>query len=245
MATDPFALPLDWGAKVTEKAALCPAASTNGRVSPLTLNPAPAAAACVMVTAVPPELVMLAGWLWLLPTCTLPNPIFGGATAKAPGATAVPVIANPRSALEALDTIARLPVTLPADVGAKVTWNVELCPDARISGNVSPLMRTPAPVEIACEMVVLLPPELLSVTFWLWVLPTGTLPKARAAGAAPSCPAVVPAPATDNDAVIGFDDALALPATAPMVSDASPLTVILLLTAPDDFGAKVTVKAVL
>jgi hypothetical protein len=147
--------------------------------------------------------------------------------------------------LEALDTIARLPVTLPADVGAKVTWNVELCPDARISGNVSPLMRTPAPVEIACEMAVLLPPELLSVTFWLWVLPTGTLPKARAAGAAPSCPAVVPAPATGNDAVIGFDDALALPATAPMVSDASPLTVILLLTAPDDFGAKVTVKAVL
>lgn len=97
-----------------------------GRVSPVMLNPAPVAVACVIVTVAPPEFVMLAGWLWLLPTCTVPKPRLVGATAKAPGATAVPVIATSTLPLDALDTIARFPVTLPADVGAKVTWNVEL-----------------------------------------------------------------------------------------------------------------------
>lgn len=128
------------------------------------LNPAPAAVACVIVTVVPPEFVMVAGWLWLLPTCTVPKPRLVGATAKAPGATAVPVIARAMFAFDALDTNARLPVTLPADVGAKVTWNIELCPDASVRGNVRPLTRTPAPVAVACEIVALLPPELVSVT---------------------------------------------------------------------------------
>jgi hypothetical protein len=94
-------------------------------------------------------------------------------------------------------------------------------------------------------MVALLPPELLSVTFWLCVLPTVTLPNATAVGATPSCPAVVPSPATDNDAVIfAADDELELPEAAPVVPDALPFTVMLPLTAPDDFGANVTLNVV-
>jgi hypothetical protein len=120
-ATDPVALPLVWGANVTENGEFCPGASTNGRLNPLMLNPAPVAAACVTVTVVPPEFVMVAGWLWVLPTCTFPKPILAGATLRAPGATAVPVIANARFVSDALETIARLPVTLPAVVGANVT----------------------------------------------------------------------------------------------------------------------------
>jgi hypothetical protein len=242
-ATDPFTLPLVWGVNFTENPELCPGPSTNGRVNPLMLKPAPVAVACVIVTVVPPEFVMVAGWLWLLPTCTLPKPRLVGATAKAPGAVAVPVIAKARFVFDALDTIARLPVTLPAEVGAKVIWNVELCPDARVRGNVSPLMRTPAPVAVACEMVALLPPELVRVTFWLCVLPTRTLPKTTVVGATPSCPAVVPSPATGKEAVMGAADGeLEPPATAPMINDALPFTVMLPLTDPDDFGAKVTLN---
>jgi hypothetical protein len=148
-ATDPVTLPLVGGANVTAKVEFCLGASTSGRVNPLMLNPAPVAVACVTVTVVPPEFVMVAGWLWVLPTCTFPKPILAGATVRAPGATAVPVMANARFAFDALETIARLPVTLPAVVGAKVNWKVELCPDASVSGNVSPLTRTPATVAVA------------------------------------------------------------------------------------------------
>jgi hypothetical protein len=38
------------------------------------------------------------------------------------------------------------------------------------------------------------------------------------------------------------DGELEVPATAPMISDALPFTVMLLLTVPEDFGAKVTLN---
>jgi len=64
------------------------------------------------------------------------------------------------------------------------------------------------------------------------------------AGLLPSCSAVVPSPAIGKDALPGsadgeFED----PATAPIVRAALPVTVILLLMDPDDFGAKVRVNA--
>lgn len=59
-ATLPLALPVACGAKLTEKEEFCPGPSVKGKVSPLTLNPVPAALALVMVTLEPPELEMLA-----------------------------------------------------------------------------------------------------------------------------------------------------------------------------------------
>jgi hypothetical protein len=54
---------------------------------------------------------------------------------------------------------------------------------------------------------------------------------------------VVPSPATVSDALIGAaDGALELPEAAPVVNDALPLTVMLLLTPPEDFGAKITLN---
>ena len=47
-------LPLDFGAKITLKLALCPAARVSGR--PLRLNPDPVIAACETVRFDPPEL---------------------------------------------------------------------------------------------------------------------------------------------------------------------------------------------
>jgi hypothetical protein len=50
----PLTLPLDFGAKVTLKLKLCPAARVSGR--PLRLNPNPVIAACETVRFDPPEL---------------------------------------------------------------------------------------------------------------------------------------------------------------------------------------------
>ncbi len=61
-ATLPVALPAACGANATVKLELCPDVNVNGVASPLIVNPAPVAAALVIVTELPPELVMLTGW---------------------------------------------------------------------------------------------------------------------------------------------------------------------------------------
>jgi hypothetical protein len=60
-ATLPVALPAACGANVTVKLELCPDVNVKGVASPLIENPAPAAVALVIVTEVPPELVMVMG----------------------------------------------------------------------------------------------------------------------------------------------------------------------------------------
>ena len=61
--TLPGVLPADWGANTTEKLALSFAAKITGKVSPVTLYPAPLGDACVMVTLDPPVLVTVSGRL--------------------------------------------------------------------------------------------------------------------------------------------------------------------------------------
>lgn len=60
MARLTLLLPADWGAKATLNDALCPAFNVTGKLSPVTLNPAPAAI-WVRVMAIPPELVRVSG----------------------------------------------------------------------------------------------------------------------------------------------------------------------------------------
>ena len=50
---------------------------------------------------------------------------------------------------EASDTNPILPLTLPADVGAKFTPSVKLCPGFKVRGNVSPVTLKPVPVTFA------------------------------------------------------------------------------------------------
>ncbi len=61
LSTDtlPVTLPVAVGAKATFSEALCPAARVNGRVIPLTLNPAPATFTCEMLTLLLPVLLSL------------------------------------------------------------------------------------------------------------------------------------------------------------------------------------------
>lgn len=180
-----------------------------------------------------------------MPTCTLPKLTLGGVKAIVPGVTAVPVTATARFGFVAVETMARLPVTVPATVGAKVTWKVELWPAARTSGKARPLMLTPGPVADACEMVALVPPEFVRVTAWFCGLPTVTFPKATVVGETVSCPAEVPLPARGKEAVVDVEEGPEEPEAALMLSEALPVTAMLPLADPEDLGAKVTVKFVL
>jgi len=86
------------------------------------------------------------------------------------------------------------PLALPAEVGVKTTPKVKLCPGIRVNGKVSPVRLNPVPVMLACVTVRLEPPELVSVSDSVWLLPTWTLPKLRLLAVAVSDPDVTPAP---------------------------------------------------
>ena len=68
-----------------------------------------------------------------------------------------------RVELEALETTERLPVTLPAEFGAKTTPKVKLCPGIKVSGRFNPLTLKAAPERMAWVMLTLELPELVSV----------------------------------------------------------------------------------
>lgn len=71
----------------------------------------------------------------------------------------------------------REPDVLLTAVGANCTTRLLDCPGARASGKLKPLILNPAPVTVACEILKFAVPELLSITVWLPVVPTVTLPK--------------------------------------------------------------------
>ena len=75
-----------------------------------------------------------------------------------------------------------LPVTAPAAEGLKVMFAVAVPPGAMVTGKVSPLRLKPAPDTLALETEMAVPPELLSVTPELPLLPTVTSPKSTPEG---------------------------------------------------------------
>ena len=187
-------------------------------------------ATCEIVTEDPPELVTLTGSILLLPVCRLPKLRLVGVAPNAPAVGAVPDNPIFRVGLDALLTIARLPVRVPLLCGAQRTLKVVFCPAVRVRGKLSPLMVNADPVTVACEMVTLEPPELVSVPDRLLLLPTCTVPKLRLAGLAAMVPAETPVPDSETLSV-GFDPLLAIM----MPPFAGPL----------DCGAKAAVKLVL
>ena len=100
----------------------------------------------------------------LLPTCTLPKLKLVGLALRVPGAVAVPESETVKLGLDALLLIVRVPVGVPAVVGANTTLNDLLAPAARVRGKVNPLTLNPAPVAVACEIVTLEPPLLVTVS---------------------------------------------------------------------------------
>ena len=124
--------------------------------------------------------------------------ILVGLAASEPGATPVPdsdtvvvlepFLGPPPLPLPLTEVIETPPITVPVDCGAKVTLQLTLCPAGSVNGRVIPLNPKPLPVSVTCEMVMLLPPGLVRVITWGWLLlPTIAGPKLMLEGLTPSC----------------------------------------------------------
>ena len=100
----------------------------------------------------------------LVPTTTLPT--FTAVALRVPWlcVTAVPLRVTLRAGFVASESIMTLPLTLPADLGAKVTLKDALCPGVRVNGVASPEMLKPEPVTVAWEMVEFMPPAFRTVS---------------------------------------------------------------------------------
>jgi hypothetical protein len=121
-----------------------------------------------------------------------------------------------------------VPPTDPLVVGAKTTPKVKLCPGVKVKGRVK-LLTLKAPVlAVACVIVTLEPPEFVSDSDNVWLLPTCTLPKLRVGAATLSDPAVSPPVPVSG---------MVRPAPDPLLR-----IVTLPVTAPPDWGVKVTLK---
>src|SRR5205085_9785269 len=81
-----------------------------------------------------------------------------------------------RGELEALETTEMLPVTLPAEFGAKTTPKVKLCPGIKVSGRFNPLTLKAESERLAWVMLTLEPADLVSVSDWVVLLSSFTLP---------------------------------------------------------------------
>jgi hypothetical protein len=111
-----------------------------------------------------------------VPTCTLPKLKLVGFPVRLSAATAVPE-SGTLSVLESLLVNTTLPVALPADLGAKTTLKPLLTPGDRIKGKLKPVILKPVPVTSAFVTVRLVPPVLLNMLDWVWLVPTCTFPK--------------------------------------------------------------------
>jgi hypothetical protein len=65
---------------------------------------------------------------------------------------------------DAFDAAARLPVTVPPDVGEKPTLKFTLWPALRVKGKLKPLVLKPDPVVPTAEIVTLPPPEFVMIS---------------------------------------------------------------------------------
>src|SRR5882672_5904097 len=132
--------------------------------------------------------------------------------------------------LEASETIAKLPLTAPATVGANLTEKVTVWVGVKVTGNVSPVTESPAPVTLAAEIVTFAPPVFVSVSDKLALLPICTLPNERLVGFAESVPALTPVPES-GIVRVGFEP--------------SDVMVTLPLAAPVAMGVNIALKVVL
>jgi hypothetical protein len=124
-----------------------------------------------------------------------------------------------------------VPDVLPVAAGANLAERVVFWPAGMVTGVVSPLMLKSAPLMLACEMVALAFPLLVSVIVCELLLPTATLPKAKLPGLAIS-DAFEATPLPERESVCGDPGALSVKTMLPV-------------TPPGVVGAKITLKEVL
>jgi hypothetical protein len=238
------AVPLDWGVNWMPNETLWPAGRVSGRDNPLTLNSGLVMPASVTVR-LEPLAVRVPVRLLLCPTITLPKFSVAGLTASWPLTMAVPAREIVRVALEASDRTEIVPLALPPVVGAKTTPKVKLCPGLRAIGRDNPVTWKILLETLAWLMVTLAPPELVTVSDWVPLPPTGTL-KLRLGSLLLSTPGVPAGSAVAETAtaetgtlITGFAALLAtaiLPAAVPAVCGANVTEKVLLSPAAKVMG---------
>lgn len=105
---------------------------------------------------------------------------------SAPCVIPVPESGILKLGFDPLEVMVTLPLAAPPDVGEKSTENEALWPAANVTGKDSPLKLNPVPPTLAAEMVMPVPPLLVSIPDRLVLVPSCTLPNARLVGLATS-----------------------------------------------------------
>jgi hypothetical protein len=200
----PVAFPAAVGANFTANVAVCEAFNVAGVVTPLALNPVPAAVTPVICKDAFPVFVNVTFCDPLLPTATLPKLKLVGLAVKLPAGAAVAV---PLSVIvtgdPALFATVILPVKLPVEVGANFTANVAVCDASNVAGVLTPLTLKPVPAAVTAVICSAAPPVFVSVMFCDALLPTATLPKLRLVGVAVKFPVGAAVAVPVNPIVIG------------------------------------------
>lgn len=146
----------------------------------------------------PPEFVTVSERLVVVPAAIFPKLRLAGLAPSWPRVSPVPDSDTLRVEFGAVDAIARLPVTLPAVVGVKITLKLMVWPALKVVGKVKPLVLNSDDV-LAAEIVMLLPVEFVRVSVNVCELFSETLAKPRFEGLAVSWPEAIPVP--DNGKV--------------------------------------------
>jgi hypothetical protein len=172
----PDVVPLVRGVKVRVNDALWPAVIVVGKDKPPRLNSGLVEVAEEIFT-LDPVAVRVALSLSLVPTVTLPKLMLVAPGFNRPEEMPVPDRAIFRAGFKAFDTTTILPLVRLPTFGVKRTLKVTLCPLFRLRGKLKPLKLNPAPVTVAFEIVAVELPELVKVSWRVWLLPTWILPK--------------------------------------------------------------------
>ena len=135
---------------------------------------------------------------------TLPKLIDPGVTPSVPlELVPLPVKDTPTDGSDALEASESVALDVPAIVGEKITERFTLAPGAKSYGKFNPLTAYPVPLTVAPEMVSVDAPVFETVTGFVWLLPTGTLPRFMLEGAVryPGFVVLCPLPERIDEAV--------------------------------------------
>jgi hypothetical protein len=183
-----------FGAKVTRKVAVCPAAIVAPFRPLLRLASIPVRDTPEIVTFALPLFLRVTASLCVFPTVPLPKDRLAGDTdIVLVSFVPVPVILSVSSLAELLLSVIS-PLSVPTPVGANLSVKLLVLPAVSVIGVVKPTIVKPAPRTLALEMVALRVPAFFNCTDSEMLVPTGTLPKWTLLGVASSGTGATPVP---------------------------------------------------
>jgi hypothetical protein len=123
-----------------------------------------------------------------------------------------------RLGLDPLEVMLRLPLAAPAAVGLNNTENEVLWPAVNVTGKDNPLKLNPVPLALAAEIVMLVPPLLVSVPESDFDVPIWMFPKLKLVGFDANWPGATPVPERGMERVglLALELMVSVPLAAPV-----------------------------